>query len=179
MKINKARTKRKFLHLLLILMVAVIIYVGYVAYFKPADNTSNSDTNYSAPTQSQVSAGEQTKVNTVENNKASSNSAKTNTTSPASKTPFSTNITTHEVNNGVLQIRNVINGVYSSGSCTLTLSKNGQTVTKTVDIQPLPQSSTCKGFNIPTTELSRGTWQAVLKVTISGKSTESTVSINI
>jgi hypothetical protein len=44
----------------------------------------------------------------------------------------------------------------------LTLSKNGQTVTKTAAVQALASESTCQGFDIPTSELSPGTWSLTL-----------------
>lgn len=67
----------------------------------------------------------------------------------------STNQTTSNYHIGV-----VIYSIQSSGTCILTLSKQGSTtITQTVDVQALPSSSTCKGFDIPMPKLSTGDWQ--------------------
>jgi len=72
--------------------------------------------------------------------------------------------------NSALLIGTVIDKVSSEGSCTLTLTKDDQIETKTVDIQALASSSTCKGFDIPIVGLSPGIWN--IKIDIIIKSTE-------
>lgn len=59
------------------------------------------------------------------------------------------------------QIRSIIYVVSDTGTCTLTLTKTGSsTVTKTAQVQALSSSSTCRGFDIPVSELSKGQWNA-------------------
>ena len=55
----------------------------------------------------------------------------------------------------------IIYSVEGNGTCTLTLSRQGYTtLSQTVGIQALASSTTCKGFDIPMSQLSAGTWRA-------------------
>lgn len=75
------------------------------------------------------------------------------------------------VSEGNLIIRTTINQSISSGTCQLTLSSNGRTVTKSTNISQNPSSSTCQGFDIPVSELSQGTWQIDIEITSGDKNT--------
>ncbi len=70
------------------------------------------------------------------------------------------------VTNGSLSIRTTIDQKLSTGTCTLTLTNKttGKTVTKTADVFANPSSSTCKGFDVPTSSLSSGTWNISISV---------------
>lgn len=83
--------------------------------------------------------------------------------------PNSSNTLTGIINykavvDGNLTLRNTINQMLSSGTCTLTLTSNGRTVTRTANIIQNPSSSSCEGFSIPVTELGSGTWNINLAV---------------
>jgi hypothetical protein len=62
-----------------------------------------------------------------------------------------------------LQIRTLIQATTNNGTCSLTLTKNGSTVTRTASVQAAASSSTCEGFDIPLNELSAGKWQMTIK----------------
>lgn len=68
----------------------------------------------------------------------------------------------------MLSIRVTIYQVLSSGTCTLTLirSSDGKQVSKTAEIVQNPSSTTCAGFDIPTSELGTGSWN--ISVGLSG-----------
>lgn len=67
-------------------------------------------------------------------------------------------------NGSVVQIRTQIGAVEDTGVCTLTLTSPGRaTVKKTASTQPLASTSTCQGFDIPVSELSAGTWHALVE----------------
>ena len=102
-----------------------------------------------------------------------------NSASSGSDSGLQTTITAASVEDGTLYIRNEISGIYQNGTCNLTLSKGGAVVTRSAGIQPLPKSSTCKGFNIPTSQLSKGTWSIQLNVTINGKSASASGSVEV
>lgn len=92
----------------------------------------------------------------------SSNSVKTNggssddNTTPNAK---KIDITTTYVNGDKFEIRTSISRITTAGECTLTMqNEEGKTYTTTVGIQALPSSSTCKGFSVPISSLSSGTW---------------------
>ena len=58
-----------------------------------------------------------------------------------------------------LHVRTLIQTVADSGTCTLTMTgPQGKSYISTVDVQALPSSSTCKGFDIPLDKLRSGTW---------------------
>lgn len=70
-----------------------------------------------------------------------------------------TGIISHKsVTGGQLVLRTTISQTLGSGSCQLRLTKDGQTVTRESNIAANPSSATCEGFDVPTSELSGGTW---------------------
>lgn len=72
-------------------------------------------------------------------------------------------ITASAQNGSTLQIRTLISTISTNGICTLTLEKSGRpTVTKTVQVQALAATSTCKGFDVPVSELANGKWKATI-----------------
>ena len=181
MKMHRS-TKRKLRITLFIVFVVAAIGAAYYWYLGQTDQTKIPErtpaqsTNYGAPSQSEINAGEQAKLKTVENDQKAKSEKTGGTPSPAS---FSTDISAG-VNAGTLQIRNDISGIYNKGTCTLTLTKGNVTKTKTTVVQALPQSSTCKGgFDIPVSELTPGTWQIHLSVTINGEIAKASSSVII
>lgn len=63
-----------------------------------------------------------------------------------------------------LQVRAIIQNVTNTGECTLILKKQGTETIRTykVGVQASSSTSTCKGFDIPLSELSTGTWELSL-----------------
>lgn len=151
-----------------------------------ATTTNTSTTkgvDYNPPTSEQKKAGSQVKQESLD----ASNGKTTNQsdTPPAptphtgSKSTVGVSITASSQNGTTYQIRSQIDTPTDTGSCTLTLTKGSATVTKTADIQALAKVSTCKGFDIPTSELSPGTWQMTLHFandTLTG-STSGTITV--
>ena len=68
-----------------------------------------------------------------------------------------------------LVIRVNINQYLSSGTCTLNLEKNGTVVEKTAAIFPTASTSSCEGFDVPTSELSEGNWKVTISLSSNGK----------
>lgn len=111
------------------------------------------------------------------------NKITTQPTTNASKTPTNNELTNDQttentVNASItyiqqdsasLRIGTVIEAVASSGTCTLNLTKDNKTVTRTSEIQAMASTSTCKGFEIPLPELSIGTWSIKIDITLSSK----------
>ena len=65
-----------------------------------------------------------------------------------------------------LQVRAIINEVLSTGICTLTATRSGYTTVEyTADIQASANSTTCKGFDVPLSQLQSGVWRLTLSVT--------------
>ena len=70
------------------------------------------------------------------------------------------------VRDGNLVIRTTINQFLSNGDCILTLtrSSDNKTVTKKAPIVANPSTSSCDGFDIPTSELGSGSWNVVINL---------------
>lgn len=117
-----------------------------------------------------------TKIDTNPATNEQINNGNTTKTSPKSDTPqqptvtdgntkkaVSLTISSVNQNGSTLQIRVLVGADENTGTCTLTLSSAGRsTVTETAGTQALASTSTCKGFDVPTSELSIGTWHALI-----------------
>ena len=168
-KSNKSTTTKKVLIIGGIIIVLVAIPLTYVYAFngnlfgwqKPT--TQNTDTdqrfvNYEPATPEQQKAGTTIKSGSTDTSPAP-------TAIPGSdKKNVQITITAANQNKSALQIRTMISAIENTGVCTLTLTSTGKpTVTKTANSQALASTSTCQGFDIPISELSFGTWQAVVE----------------
>jgi len=161
----------------LILIVAILIYIiTSDTYNRKSPQITPSDNNlinHSPATSEQQKAGNDTKANSVGAPPAS-------TPIPSgTKKNIQVTITAAEQNGSTLQIRVLIGAVESKGTCTLALTRAGETsVTKTAGTQALSSTSTCQGFDIPTSELSAGTWNALITYdssTLAGSATKSII----
>jgi len=179
MKINqkKHHIRRKLITVSAVLML-VIIGVSLYAITKTSDEQRYDDTkkeinsvDYDAPTDEQKQSGA-----TIKDDGNSSEPGKESTSGsdqPPSPTPQQGGKSIVEVfktspqNNTIyaksdfIYLRFSISTEVSTGLCTLTLSKVGaSSVTKTASpFQSGPTTSTCKGFDIPASELSTGAWK--------------------
>lgn len=164
--ISKKEFPKKIIITVSVVLLIIIIALTYVYAFngnlfgwKKFQNTvrGNSTVDYGPATTEQKQAGSETK--------SGSNSDKppAPTTIPDStKKNVQVTITAANQNDSILQIRVLISAVEDTGTCTLTLTSTGQTtVTKTSGVQASASTSTCQGFDIPTSELSVGTWHIV------------------
>lgn len=179
MKIN-TQSKKPLKIALLVGVILIIILGASALYFYKFNGkifgwspvaASNSTVDYNPPTQEQIDAGNQIKEENTKQDESKPNE-NNNTPSdqpantPAQQNTVGMNITAANQNGSMLQIRTLINIVSSSGTCTLNLTKSGSpTVTKTANVQALPSSSTCQGFDVPVAELSSGTWTATVQYT--------------
>jgi len=180
MKITK--TKRNYFKPLLItsglvalLLVAVSLYVlmfggnffGWTTQDNKANNTSDQNIDNNPPTTDQIKDGVNIKTNT-----------QTNTST--SKSTMAVTVSAINQTSSMLQIRAIVDVLSDTGSCMLKLTKGSIVVTKTVSTQTLPSSMTCKGFDIPKTELSKGEWKITLTITAGSLNgvANSTVEIN-
>ena len=175
-KNNKKHTKKiaAIITSLSILVLAGIIVAAYLL-LAPKDQSRESSTaeqaqevNLESATEEQKAAGAEIKKNALEEKPNQSSGT------------IEVLITAANQNGNLLQIRTSINGVSNQGTCKLSLTGPTAAITREVEIQALASSSTCKGFDIPTSELSKGTWTINLDITRgsdSGKASQ-TVEIN-
>lgn len=177
-------TKKRFPKKLIIASAVIILLIAAAATYvyafngslfgwkSPQSTTSGSDAvDYGPATSEQQKSGAQTKSSSVNNSSDSSKPSTNNSDTPSAPTPIPDSskksvqvaITAANQNGAILQIRTQINAVEDTGKCTLTLTKTGQPpVTKTADVQAYASISTCMGFDVPVSELSVGTWQALI-----------------
>jgi hypothetical protein len=192
MKIPQTKSK-KITILIYTAAVAAVLAIGSVAYvyafngnlFGWTKNKDASAINLDKPTDEQKQAGNDIKKANVDNesNKGSAG----NTDTPPAPTPspsggkssVGVTITASAQSDGVFQLRTLVSAVVNTGTCTATFTKGQQTVTKQAGVQSLPSTSTCKGFDIPVSELSPGQWDIIVTYendTLSGQATK-TVTI--
>jgi len=154
-----------------IVLLAVAGMFAYVYAFHgnlfgwKSTQATPSTINYGPATSDQQKNGA-----TIKSNGATSSSA-SGSDKPPAPTPIpastqksvSVSITAANQNGSILQIRALIGAVENNGTCTLTLSQAGQqTITKTAATQALASTSTCQGFDVPTSELSTGVWHITI-----------------
>lgn len=188
MKILARNTTRKRIALggvaifILLLGVAALAYHFQTWPFHVQKNPSSL--NLAPATSDQIKAGEETKKATVEGS-ATKQSTSGSDQPPAptlqpdgAKSQVEVTITAANQNSSTLQIRTLISAVVNDGTCTLLLTgPSGQTVSHTSTVQPLSSTSTCKGFDVPNSDLSSGTWN--LKLQYDNNSLTGSVSKNI
>jgi hypothetical protein len=171
MKINKTNSSKNTSKLTLLIIVGILLLAltaGSVYVFAmggsilgwPARNQEQKSTNidYNPPTQEQKDAGTNIKQESIDN--ANKEVQKDETGKKV------LDMSVNAVKNGSdLRIQTVISGSEASGTCTLTMSNqaNSSPITKTADVQAQASITTCKGFTIPLSDISTGTWTITVK----------------
>lgn len=175
MKIKHTLNNTKVIIIAAVLLAIAAGGVTAYAYMQSVNNTDDSSTkkeederrvndiDYNPPTSEQIEAGNDKKTETIENE----------TTSPQPVSTLTVSLTASQQNGSVVQIRTLLDSVVSGGTCQLELTKGSTTIKRTASIQALSSSSTCQGFDIPTSELSAGTWNITVSA-ISGSATGNT-----
>lgn len=177
MNIERKTNKKKIL--IIIGVTTLVLLCAGVAYATQLANTGDPQ---STPTRTPSQANTQTI--TPQEEQAAGNQAKTDTIQSSSSTPNPSDqqstamqISASSQNGSLYQLRILIERVISDGKCNLILTKGSTTVSKTAPIQPLAQSSTCQGFDVPTSELSPGAWK--VKVSLSDTNVSGSVTSDI
>lgn len=180
MKINTNNKRVKKYVIIAAILLAVIfgyIAVAYTIKSYPFNNRDDqtledstskkvNEVNYDKPSSDQEQAGIQAKKEAEERE-----------LDPGISTPEGAThlaITSHNQQNGLLELRTTISTTDESGRCILTFKKSGSTtITQEVGVQNMGSYSVCKGFDINTTGLAKGEWMAEIKY---ADSTSSVVS---
>lgn len=177
MKITPQKSNKKKLILITsgLVLLALVSSAGY--YFWSRQEPSSEKTNLGPATAQEKADGDATKKKTIDTSSSENGTSSSEKTTPDTnaqgsavqpstpQTAVPIRVTAKSQNGNLYQLRTQIDGVFSTGSCTLTITKGQQTITKTASIQALAQTSTCQGFDIPTSELSPGTWNIQLSFT--------------
>lgn len=169
MKLPQKKSKKALLITVTAILLVAVAATTYVYAFngsilgwtnKKESSRSVNEINYDAPTKEQIDAGK-----TIEKENQSDNPNNVGSDRPvepqkgAEKSTVPIVISAAGQNGAIAQIRTLISAIVTDGNCTLTLTQNGKTVTRTAAIQSLPSSATCKGFDVPVSELGAGKWQ--------------------
>lgn len=167
MKINK---RKQILNRNNLLIIAAVLSVLLIAFglsetfglthiihredTKTTDSGNSTKIDTNPPTQEQIDAG-----NAIKSGESNDTPVSPTTVEGSNKKSVQLLITAANQNNPYLQIGVQIDTVTSAGTCTLTLTNShNETITKTAGVQALARTSTCKGFNVPVSELSTGNW---------------------
>lgn len=181
----KQQSKKKQIIIGLVLAIT-LIGAGTGAYWvlNRDQKDNQAGINLEPATKSEEDAGKQSKDQTVDSDTSSNSSKENSSETPSPVTPaqpvvIPMRITASAQNGNVYQIRTLIERVVNGGTCTITLTKGNQKVTKSATTQALAQSSTCQGFDIPVSELELGTWQVSIALTGSEYSGNTSGTIEI
>jgi hypothetical protein len=164
---NISRRKSKKILLIAAIVATLIVVAGTWFVLKKFNSNDQSGAiDYNPPTTEQLDAGSQTKEKSVNTDKPTTSGSDTPPapvpSNGSSKSTVEVSMTASSQNGNTYQIRYLISTVVDSGTCTLTLTKGAQAITKSAGVQPQSSTSTCQGFDIPTNELTAGQWQAVM-----------------
>ena len=180
MKINNQRKRNYKKKHIIVVIALVFVLGGYLGLAKfnswypfgkqsssSADSSDDiSKIDYNPATDDQIKAGEEAKKSfsdrvteaTVEREAATGQTTPT----PSEAQNVDVLITSSNYSGGILSIRTMISTIDANGSCTLSLSKAGEsTVTRTAPTQTMGSYTTCQGFDIE--GLNAGKWQVSVK----------------
>ena len=170
MKTLKSNHRKKSWAVTAILVIVILAACGILWWFligksQISNARKNTDVNYGKPSHEQKQAGDQIKAEARQTKTGGSDQPSAPTPIPNSnQQQVGVTITAAQPSGSQYLVRTVINAVSSTGTCTLTMEKPGSpTVTMSTGTQPLASTSTCKGFNVPLSSLSSGTWNLSIK----------------
>ncbi len=169
MKIVKQKHIKSLIIISTILVVAFIIGVGGAYYLRVGPFADK--VNMNRPTNEEKQAGSDIKKQSVEQ---VTEGGKTQTGSDPAPAPqpiegsvkksVGMEITATNQDSTTVYIRVMIQAVVNSGICTLSMTgPNNKQYSATAEVQSLPSSTTCKGFNVPLNQLAAGTWKATIE----------------
>ena len=164
MKIKKNSPLIKKLPLVLtviaIFALASGVVYAYTQFSTPKSEQEFTDTtedgiDYNPPTEEQIQTGTDIKQET---------SDRENET-PAPANSLAVSITSTGENQGELHVGVLISSLLSSGTCSLKLTNQSTTITKTSNIMSANSYSSCSSFGITYSDLAAGQWTAGVTVT--------------
>lgn len=181
MKTNTRSTRKKIAVITASLVAVLLVATGAMALTRTGLFTAPSET-ANSPKKPVANDDNQKNGETSESTDTSSEKTPVEnepTESPTTPATLAASITAANQNGNTLQIRTLIETVSSDGTCKLTLTKGSDVHTYTAGVQAQSSASTCKGFDIPTSGLSAGTWQIAIDITVQGKKAHLTKNVTI
>jgi flagellar basal body-associated protein FliL len=177
MRIPQKKSNKR-LKIIVIASIAVLVIAGSIVaylYFSNKPDDTQNGINYNPPTQDEKSTGD-----TIKQQGSTGSDPASQPTPPTAPTETRStvgmDISALNQTSGVLYVRTLIQTATASGACSLSMTgPAGKTYTDTANIQAGPSSSTCKGFDVPVSSLSSGTWSVTVSFqndTLKGSSTK-------
>lgn len=167
MRIPTQKNSKKVFAVIAAIAALLLIAFATVYYFKigPFSPDQNTSIDLNPATEDQKATGDDIKQSNLEQ----INAGKENTGSDPSPAPqpvegsdkksVGMEISAANQTETTLQVRTFIQTVTNTGTCGLSMRNiQGATYTATAEVQPLSSTTTCKGFDIPLTQLTPGTW---------------------
>lgn len=165
--------------------IAMLVFGGYSVFavtqnIWPFSAEKAENVDHNPPSDEQRQAGEEASRRAKEEPEPTSDlDPKQNDSSEGGDaSDIAISITSAEQQEGQLQIRTLIHSI-QSGSCALTLSSGGQTITRSADTHNMASSSTCMGFDIPLSTLTSGEWNITVEYQGQDASGSATQTIRI
>ena len=161
MKIQKKQNKKNKVLILIAIILLSITGYGLISYkFKFWPFIQNQ---FNTVTEEQKTAGQDIKKRSLNDasNKSGKESSgqKSKTLQGSDPSPEPTPSSNGKKPTVGVNIRSLIQTISSSGRCTLSMhNTSGQTYSNSVELQAGPSTSSCKGFNVPLSQLSPGKW---------------------
>ena len=144
--------------ILIILVVAGILIVPRVLA-KPASTndqpttTTSSSTSTSSSKNTQSTEQPSTKPDTTTSDSGDKTPTQYDGEDPNTSASLTGSLTTARFSGDKLIVRVNIDQYLSSGTCTLTISSGSNQLVKTANLIPSAATSTCEGFDVPSSEL--------------------------
>lgn len=189
MKINRGHPYRK--KVIAISIIVIVLGLAGLAYAitasqKKSNESPNNTTDSSTDTTSREPNSEQDASIPPNPDKPEKTPAQydapTSNDSKSDGTPdLNAVINYKKVTDGALSLRVTIDQRLNNGSCELIAIRQSdqKRVRKVADIIPNPSSSSCKGFDVPASELGAGTWSLKVVITSGGLKSTLTESVAI
>ena len=182
---QKSSNNKSYKKLAFILTVLLIIAAGGFLVYKHFYQKKNN-TVYSPPTAEEKQSGNDVKPEIVkmqeqEDSQKKDNSEQSPGQQPASSSNATIIITDAGQYDNVVEVRAFVSNRYQDGTCKITLTKNGLTVSKTTEAYKDATTTICTNPLFDRSEFKQaGDWQVIVEYTagnISGKSKPQTVKI--
>lgn len=151
---------------IIVIGLASYVFIAHGSFFGWTPYPSKNSQGTNSATSEQLNNGTKIKEQSIQNNQTKSGTSGSDQPPvpiPQSNGKSSVEVTLTAVNqtSTSLQIRSLISVLDTTGTCTLTLQKQGSSpsITRTAAVQALSNNVTCKGFDIPLDQLPAGDWQ--------------------
>jgi hypothetical protein len=180
MKTKTSKAKKRLPLIIIFSLIGLFLIAGGIAAYyliSRPDTTDNvsDDADYTPPGQQQIDSSQDGKKNST---------PPTDDQNPDDETDKKTvnvGISYADIYEDNLEIRAFTNSVISGdGTCTATVKKGSQVITKSVSAFVDASSSQCRPIYIPSTQLDSGTWQITVRFSSpTSEGTSETVEVTI